>query len=152
MSVSKLLLALAILVAALFGGGHYLSRQPGGRAPANATPQAAVNSAVAEVTAAAQAALPATRAPMPAAGPSGIAGVRKCKGSQGVIYTNELCPKGMKEVLATGGTVTVLPGQGGQATVAAAGGGKTLKEKLAGPPLPNISDKMIEKATNPTSP
>lgn len=156
MSVTKLLLVLVALVVALFAGGHFLSRQGAGRAsapPSLPAMPAAVNNAVAEVTAAAQA-LPAMpkAAPMPAAGPSGIAGVRKCKGAQGVVYTSDNCPKGMKEVLATGGTVTVLPGQAGAEAAAARGGGKTLKDKLVGPPLPNISDKMIEKATNPTSP
>lgn len=41
----------------------------------------------------------------------GIAGVRKCRQGETVIYTDGECPTGSREFAVTGGAVTVVPGQ-----------------------------------------
>ena len=45
----------------------------------------------------------------PAPGPTlAAAGVHKCKGAAGIVYTARPCPKGSAELAATGGAVTVV--------------------------------------------
>ena len=41
----------------------------------------------------------------------GLAGVRKCRQGETVIYTDGDCPAGSREFAVTGGAVTVVPGQ-----------------------------------------
>ena len=156
MSVPKLLAVLLVLVVALFYGGHVASRMSPTpvKSPAENV-LASAKAMSAEATAVTQAALGAkpAAAAVTAGGPSGIAGVRKCKGPQGTIYTSDNCPKGMQEVRATGGTVTVVAGQPVAPAAESGGpGGKTVMDKLAGPPLPSRTEMVIQKATNPTSP
>lgn len=42
---------------------------------------------------------------------TGLAGVRKCRQGETVIYTDGDCPAGSREFAVTGGAVTVVPGQ-----------------------------------------
>jgi hypothetical protein len=157
MSVAKILVGLLVLVVALFYGGHMAARMSPTpvKSPAENV-LAGAKAMSAEATAVTQAALGAkpAAAPVHAGGPSGIAGVRKCKGAQGTVYTSDNCPKGMQEVRATGGTVTVVAGQAVAPAAAQEGtaGGKTVMDKLAGPPLPSRTEKVLEQATNPRSP
>ena len=85
----------------------------------------------------------------PAPPPKRIAGVRKCRVNGSIVYVDQDCPRGSKELAADGGAFTVVPSGADSSTAATdrpAGRSSTIRDDLLKPGDPNLREKMIERA------
>lgn len=85
----------------------------------------------------------------PAPPPKRIAGVRKCRVNGSIVYVDQDCPPGSRELAADGGSFTVVPSQGDSSTAATdrpAARPSTIREDLLKPGDPTLREKMIERA------
>lgn len=83
--------------------------------------------------------------------PKRIAGVRKCRVGESIVYVDHDCPRGSRELAADGGTYTVVPSQGDSSTAATdrpSGRPSTIRDDLLKPGDPSLRDKMIDRAVN----
>lgn len=70
----------------------------------------------------------------------GLAGVRKCRQGEQVIYTDGDCPAGSREHAVNGGAVTVVPSQRTQATVRLPSG-----SDLSGGRMPHAREVLLHE-------
>lgn len=84
----------------------------------------------------------------PATGPTlAAAGVHKCRGAAGIVYSDRPCPKGSTELVANGGAVTVVafPRLPPPAASRAASG---LVQGFSREEVERLRDREIEAAAN----
>ena len=83
--------------------------------------------------------------------PKSVAGVRKCKKGNAVIYTDGNCPPDSKELSISSGSVTVVPGQSVGSSISSnipALPASPSRDANPGADEQSIRDKMMERVIN----
>lgn len=79
------------------------------------------------------------------------AGVHKCRGAAGVVYSDHACTRGSREVSATGGTVTVMPfpkAAPESTSAAPAASAPQIVQALSREEIDRMRDQQIDQAAN----
>lgn len=76
------------------------------------------------------------------------AGVHKCQTAGGILYVDAACPKGSRELAASGGTVTVMPFPKPAPVPSSGVLGGPLVQGMSPEERDRLRDKTIEDAAN----